>query len=70
MFRLKDDIEVIYAAKCSGREGTWGDDGYGLAKPCPYLNMVWLHCDGEDDPDIENIGAVIIYFRLRFGLVN
>jgi len=55
---LKDDIEVIYAAKCSGREGTWGDDGYGLAKPCPYLNMVWLHCDGEDDPDIENIGAV------------
>ena len=20
--------------------------------------MIWLHCDGEDDPDIENIGPV------------
>lgn len=26
--------------------------------PCPWLNMVWLHCDGENDPDIENIGPV------------
>ena len=26
--------------------------------PCPYMNMIWLHCDGEDDPDIENIGPV------------
>ena len=25
---------------------------------CPQLNMVWLHCDGEDDPDKENIGPV------------
>lgn len=45
--RLKDDIEKIHREKCGG----W-------AEPCPYMNMVWLHCDGEDDPDIENIGPV------------
>jgi len=55
---LKDDIEDVYADKCAGKEATWGDDYDGLPKPCPYLNMVWLHCDGEDDPDIENIGQV------------
>ena len=22
------------------------------------MNMIWLHCDGEDDPDIESIGPV------------
>lgn len=53
---LKDDIEQIYADKCAGKD--WGEDETGLAKPCPYLNMVWLHCDGEDDPDKENIGSV------------
>ena len=25
---------------------------------CPQLNMVWLHCDGENAPDKENIGTV------------
>jgi sodium/potassium-transporting ATPase subunit beta len=44
---LKNDIEKIYADKC-------GDDD----AHCDYLNMVWLHCDGEDDPDKENLGEV------------
>jgi len=48
MFRLKNDIEKIYEEKC--------DDDPN--KYCPYLNMVWLHCDGEDDPDKENLGLV------------
>eukprot|EP00088_Acartia_fossae_P014187 TRINITY_DN17568_c0_g1_i1.p1 TRINITY_DN17568_c0_g1~~TRINITY_DN17568_c0_g1_i1.p1 ORF type:complete len:361 (-),score=43.30 TRINITY_DN17568_c0_g1_i1:95-1177(-) len=55
---LKADIEQVYQEKCSGKEGTWGEDQYGLEKPCPYLNMVWLHCDGENHPDKENIGRV------------
>ena len=29
-----------------------------IENKCPQLNMVWLHCDGEDDPDKENIGPV------------
>jgi len=47
--RLKQDIQKIYDDKCEGHFP--GDD-------CPYLNMIWLHCDGENDPDIENIGPV------------
>ena len=45
--RLKADIQRIYDDKCEGKP-----------EPCAYMNMVWLHCDGEDDPDIENIGPV------------
>ena len=54
MFRLKNDIEKIYEEKCD-------DDP---DKYCPYLNMVWLHCDGEDDPDKENLGLVSRYTGL------
>ena len=45
---LKNDIQKIYDEKCDSSS----------SEPCPYMNMVWLHCDGEDDPDIENIGPV------------
>jgi len=39
---------------------TWEDNCKGTQKSekCPQLNMVWLHCDGEDAPDKENIGTV------------
>lgn len=40
---------------------TWEDNCRGhpeLEQMCPQLNMVWLHCDGESDPDKENIGTV------------
>ena len=60
-FRLKSDIEKIYADKCT-KNGTvlpW-KNSLGEPKPCPYLNMVWLNCDGQDDPDKENIGEVRI----------
>ena len=49
---LKNDIEAIYEEKCV-QGGFRPDQG-----PCPYMNMIWLHCDREDDPDIENIGPV------------
>jgi len=29
-----------------------------IQRRCPQLNMVWLHCDGETDPDKESIGSV------------
>ena len=29
-----------------------------IEQRCPQLSMVWLHCDGEGDPDKENIGVV------------
>lgn len=46
--KLKKDIQSIYDHnECGSRAG-----------PCPWLNMIWLHCDGENDPDIENIGPV------------
>merc|ERR1712037_79220 len=32
--------------------------GSNLLEKQTYMNMIWLHCDGEDDPDIENIGPV------------
>jgi len=47
---LKADIEEVWSSKCKGR--------FNDPDPCPYLNMVWLHCDGESDPDKENIGPV------------
>ena len=50
-FSLKNDIEKIYNDKCANKFPP--EQG-----PCPYMNMIWLHCDGEDDPDIENIGPV------------
>ena len=30
----------------------------GQYRPCPWLNMAWLHCDGENYADMENIGPV------------
>jgi len=55
--KLKDDIQSIWNDKCGGytSSGVAEDGSY---RPCPWLNMVWLHCDGEDDPDKENIGPV------------
>jgi len=55
--KLKHDIEKIWDEKCVGFP-TSGFDENGNYRPCPYMNMVWLHCDGEDDPDKENIGPV------------
>ena len=55
--KLKDDISAIWSEKCGGYSSSgWGEDG--SYRPSPWLNMVWLHCDGEDDPDKENIGPV------------
>ena len=57
--KLVKDITNIWEDKCAPRGYT--SSGYtseGLYKPCPYLNMAWLHCDGEDSPDKENIGPV------------
>jgi len=48
--RLIQDINSTYTAKCNGQDT--------IQEPCPYMNMIWLHCDGEDDPDIESIGPV------------
>lgn len=48
--RLKRDIQKIYDEKCL--------ENVDPLQPCPYMNMVWLHCDGEDDPDMENIGPL------------
>ena len=59
--KLKQDIEKIWDEKCVGFP-TSGFDENGNYRPCPYMNMVWLHCDGEDDPDKENIGPVNLHF--------
>lgn len=48
---LKAHITKTWEDKCRGR-------GAQLEEQCPQLNMVWLHCDGETDPDKENIGSV------------
>jgi len=45
---LKNHIRKVWEENCGGL----------LDRPCPELNMVWLHCDGELDPDKENIGTV------------
>lgn len=47
--RLKDHILSVHETQCRPK---------GFEFDCPYLNMTWLHCDGEDDPDKENIGTV------------
>jgi hypothetical protein len=51
VFRLKQAIISTWKEECEGR----GDE---KEQRCPQLNMVWLHCDGENDPDRENIGPV------------
>jgi len=48
---LKVHINKVWDEHCRGK-------GPEKEERCPQLNMVWLHCDGEDDPDIENIGKV------------
>jgi len=48
---LKHHIRKTWEENCRGR-------GPEVEERCPQLNMVWLHCDGESDPDKENIGSV------------
>ena len=48
---LKRHIRRTWEDNCAGK-------GYETEERCPQLNMVWLHCDGEDYPDKENIGSV------------
>merc|ERR1712117_99261 len=48
---LKEHIRRTWEENCRGR-------GRDLEERCPQLDMVWLHCDGEGDPDKENIGSV------------
>ena len=45
---LKRHIRKTWEDKCRGNPA--------LEDKCPELNIVWLHCDGELDPDKENIG--------------
>jgi len=47
---LKHHIIKTWEENCKGRAGR--------EENCPELNMVWLHCDGENDADKENIGSV------------
>jgi len=57
--KLKLDIARIWDEKCAPRGYT--SSGFtldGLYRPCPWLNMAWLHCDGENYADMENIGPV------------
>ena len=41
----------VWEENCRGR-------GPEREEQCPELNMVWLDCNGEDDPDKENIGSI------------
>ena len=49
--QIKDKIRNTWEENCRGR-------GNDIEQRCPQLGMVWLHCDGENDPDKENIGSV------------
>ena len=48
---LKAHIRRVWEQNCQGKS-------IETEERCPELNMVWLHCDGESDPDKENIGSV------------
>ena len=48
---LKLHIQKVWEENCRGR-------GNEMEQKCPYLNMVWLDCDGEEAPDKEFIGTV------------
>ena len=48
---LKHHIRQTWEENCAN--GT-----IEIQQKCPQLNMIWLHCDGETDPDKENIGSV------------
>lgn len=48
---LRAHIRQVWDENCRGR-------GPALEERCPQLNMVWLHCDGEDAADKENLGLV------------
>ena len=50
--KLKLDIAKIWEENCAPRGYVPG------GPPCPWLNMAWLHCDGENYADMENIGPV------------
>lgn len=50
--KLKLDIAQIWEDNCVPRGYVPG------GPPCPWLNMAWLHCDGENYADMENIGPV------------
>ena len=41
----------VWEENCRGR-------GPLREEECPELNMVWLDCNGEDDPDKENVGSI------------
>jgi len=49
--KLKLDIKKIWDEKCAPR-------GFQPEDKCPWMNMAWLHCDGENYADMENIGPV------------
>jgi len=58
--KLKEDIARVWEDKCRPKNYPYNGfvDGTGEYLPCPWLNMAWLHCDGEDYADMENIGPV------------
>ena len=61
--KLKEDIARIWEDKCRPKnypyDGFVGGNGTRTGYlPCPWMNMAWLHCDGEDYADMENIGPV------------
>ncbi|XP_059098980.1 sodium/potassium-transporting ATPase subunit beta-like [Tigriopus californicus] len=48
---LKNHIRSTWEENCRNK-------GPEKEERCPQLNMVWLDCNGEEDPDKENIGVV------------
>jgi len=65
--KLKEDIAKIWEDKCAPENYPYSgyvdlnSNGFydqGEGQPCPWMNMAWLHCDGEDYADMENIGPV------------
>ena len=57
--KLKLHIDKVWQEKCDGYTSS-GYSAEGEYRPCPWLNMAWLHCDGENAADIENIGPVSV----------
>jgi len=65
---LKEHINKTWYDNCDGKypaepevchPGMSYEQCIGVERQrCPQLNMIWLHCDGETDPDKEAIGSV------------
>ena len=63
---LKEHINKTWYDNCDGKyppepevchPGMSYEQCIGVERQrCPQLNMIWLHCDGETDPDKEAIG--------------